>query len=87
MLSIEKKIETFNNNGYAIPKDIRIKIDKGEIYLDKFPLKNDYDKIYHVLLMNHFLKITILTKMPSEKCLVLSPLLFSFGEKSINTVR
>lgn len=34
LLSIEKKIETFNNNGYAIPKDIRIKIDKGEILLN-----------------------------------------------------
>ena len=61
---------------------------KAKVEIKKLALvKNDYDKIYHVLLMNHFLKITILTKMPSEKCLVLSPLLFSFGEKSINTVR
>lgn len=34
VLANEKKIETFNNNGYAIPKDIRIKIDKGEILLN-----------------------------------------------------
>lgn len=44
LLKNEKNIETFyNNDGYIIPKDIRIKIDKGEIILN-FNLDTIFNK-------------------------------------------